>query len=421
MPNAEIVAIGSELLLGQIVDTNSAWMADRLMGLGVDLYYKTVVGDNPGRMEEVIGRALDRSDIVITGGGLGPTRDDLTREVIARVTGRPLVRDPDLLQEIHTRFRSRGLILTANNERQADIPQGAVPIHNPNGTAPAFLVEDPRGVVIALPGVPHELKWLFDHEVIPRLRQRFRLDHVIVYRVLKVSSMGESHVDHLIGHLITESTNPTVGVLAHPGQVDVRIAAKAPDRAEAAGLIAPVEGQVRKLLGRHVFAADRESMEDSVGELLRRAGLQIAVYEDITGGMVAERFQLADPDRLVEGIIAGGPDSARRLLEAVGAGASVSDPKLWTQELARALRTVCRADLGLAVHGIPDPEDQSRNLAKGESFFCVTDGRTMETRSFGMAGRGRPDRTRMSLYALDLVRMTLLEKTKKEERGKRKK
>jgi nicotinamide-nucleotide amidase len=408
MPNAEIVAIGSELLLGQIVDTNSAWMADRLMGLGVDLYYKTVVGDNPGRMEEVIGRALDRSDIVITGGGLGPTRDDLTREVIARVTGRPLVRDPDLVQEIHTRFRSRGLILTANNERQADIPQGAVPIHNPNGTAPAFLVEDPRGVVIALPGVPHELKWLFDHEVSPRLRQRFQLDHVIVYRVLKVSSMGESHVDHLIGHLITESTNPTVGVLAHPGQVDVRIAAKAPDRAEAAGLIAPVEEQVRKLLGRHVFAADRESMEDSVGELLRRAGLRIAVYEDITGGMVAERFQLADPDRLVEGIIAGGPDSARRLLEAVGAGASVSDPKLWTQELARALRTVCRADLGLAVHGIPDPEDQSRNLAKGESFFCVTDGRTMETRSFGMAGRGRPDRTRTSLYALDLVRMSLL-------------
>ena len=408
MPNAEIVAIGSELLLGQIVDTNSAWMADRLTGLGVDLFYKTVVGDNPGRMEEVIGRALDRSDIVITGGGLGPTRDDLTREVIARVTGRPLVRDPDLVQEIHTRFRSRGLILTANNERQADIPQGAVPIHNPNGTAPAFLVEDPRGVVIALPGVPHELKWLFDHEVSPRLRQRFQLDHVIVYRVLKVSSMGESHVDHLIGHLITESTNPTVGVLAHPGQVDVRIAAKAPDRAEAAGLIAPVEEQVRKLLGRHVFAADRESMEDSVGELLRRSGLQIAVYEDITGGMVAERFQMADPDRLVEGIIAGGPDSAQRLLEAAGADGSVSDPELRTRELARALRTVCRADLGLAVHGIPDPEDQSRNLAKGKSFFCVTDGRTTETRSFGMAGRGRPDRTRTSLYALDLVRMSLL-------------
>ena len=408
MPNAEIVAIGSELLLGQIVDTNSAWMADRLTGLGVDLFYKTVVGDNPGRMEEVIGRALDRSDIVITGGGLGPTRDDLTREVIARVTGRPLVRDPDLVQEIHTRFRSRGLILTANNERQADIPQGAVPIHNPNGTAPAFLVEDPRGVVIALPGVPHELKWLFDHEVSPRLRQRFQLDHVIVYRVLKVSSMGESHVDHLIGHLITESTNPTVGVLAHPGQVDVRIAAKAPDRAEAAGLIAPVEEQVRKLLGCHVFAADRESMEDSVGELLRRSGLQIAVYEDITGGMVAERFQMADPDRLVEGIIAGGPDSAQRLLEAAGADGSVSDPELRTRELARALRTVCRADLGLAVHGIPDPEDQSRNLAKGKSFFCVTDGRTTETRSFGMAGRGRPDRTRTSLYALDLVRMSLL-------------
>ena len=408
MPNAEIVAIGSELLLGQIVDTNSAWMADRLTGLGVDLFYKTVVGDNPGRMEEVIGRALDRSDIVITGGGLGPTRDDLTREVIARVTGRTLVRDPDLLEELHTRFRNRGFVLTANNERQADIPRGAVPIRNPNGTAPAFLMEDPRGVVIALPGVPHELKWLFDNEVIPRLRRRFRLDHIIVYRILKVSAMGESHVDHLIGHLITESTNPTVGVLAHPGQVDVRIAAKARDREAAARLIAPVEEEVRGLLGHHVFGADEESMEDSVGELLRRARLRIAVYEDITGGMVAERLQLADPDRFVEGIIAGDSDSARRVLETAGADASVSDPKLRTRELARALRTVCRADLGLAVHGIPDPEDRSRNLAKGQSFFCVTDGRTRKTRSLGMAGRGRPDRTRTSLYALDLVRTYLL-------------
>ena len=149
-------------------------------------------------------------------------------------------------------------------------------------------------------------------------------------------------------------------------------------------------------------------MEDSVGELLRRADLRIAVYEDITGGMVAERLQLADPDRFVEGVIAGAPDSARRILEAAGSDAPVSDPKFRTRELARALRTVCRADLGLAVHGIPDPEDRSRNLAKGQSFFCVTDGRTMKTRSFGMAGRGRPDRTRTSLYALDLVRTYLL-------------
>ena len=146
MANAEIVAIGSELLLGQIVDTNSAWMAQRLTNVGINLFYKTVVGDNPVRMRDVIERALDRSDVVITGGGLGPTQDDLTRETVAEVTGRKLILDPELLAQIEERFRRRGVIMTANNERQAYIPEDAIPIRNPNGTAPSFVVEDARGV-----------------------------------------------------------------------------------------------------------------------------------------------------------------------------------------------------------------------------------------------------------------------------------
>ena len=228
MATAEIVAIGSELLLGQIVDTNSAWMAERLTALGVDMYYKTVVGDNPGRMNEVIDRALDRSDVVVTSGGLGPTQDDLTREIVAEVTGRELVLDPGLLEQIERRFRSRGFVMTKNNERQAYIPEGAIPVENPNGTAPSFIVEDPRGVVFSLPGVPVEMKWLFDNRVAPYLRERFDLSELITHRILKVAGMGESAVDDLVGHLIANSRNPTVGVLAHPGQVDVRITAKAP-------------------------------------------------------------------------------------------------------------------------------------------------------------------------------------------------
>ncbi len=165
MAIAEIVSIGSELLLGQIVDTNASWMAQRLTEVGVDLYFKTIVGDNPDRMQEVIGQALERSDIVITGGGIGPTQDDLTREIIARVTGRELVLDRHLAEQIEHRFQRRGLIMTANNQRQAYIPQGAIPVENPNGTAPSFIVEDPRGVVFALPGVPFEMKWLFDSDV----------------------------------------------------------------------------------------------------------------------------------------------------------------------------------------------------------------------------------------------------------------
>ena len=219
--NAEIVAIGSELLLGQIVDTNSAWMAQRLADLGVNLFYKTVVGDNPGRMSETLTQALERSDLVITSGGIGPTQDDLTREMVAQVTGRELVLNEHLLEQIRERFQRRGLIHTPNNEKQAYIPAGAIPVENPNGTAPAFIVEDPRGVIISLPGVPFEMKWLFEHEVVPFLQKKFGLSEIITYRVLKVADLGESSVDDRIGHLIANSSNPHSG-RAGPSRPDGR-------------------------------------------------------------------------------------------------------------------------------------------------------------------------------------------------------
>ena len=173
--NAEIISIGSELLLGQIVDTNASWIAKRLAENGVNLFYKTTVGDNLDRMTDILDRALDRSDVVITGGGIGPTQDDLTREAIAAVTGRVIKTDPESLIELRERFQKRGFILTKNNERQAQIPSGAIVVKNPNGTAPAFIVETDRGVTISLPGVPFEMKWLVDNEVIPYLRKKFNL------------------------------------------------------------------------------------------------------------------------------------------------------------------------------------------------------------------------------------------------------
>ena len=413
MADAEIVAIGSELLLGQIVDTNSAWMAQRLAGLGVNLYHKSTVGDNVGRMRDVIGRALDRSDVVITGGGLGPTQDDLTRQVIAEVTGRSLVLDPVLLDQIKQRFRRRGFIMTANNERQAYIPEGAIPVQNPNGTAPAFIVDDPTGVVVALPGVPFELKWLFDNEVVPYLRRRFELTEVISYKVLKVAEIGESNVDDRIGHLMARAGNPTVGVLAHPGQVDVRIAAKAGSLDEAAELIAPVEREVRDLLGKHVFAVDDETMEDAVGNLLRAQDQTIAVYEDITGGLLADRLQEAGNDRFVEGVVGGGPESARRLLSSASPPADIDtmmdDPAAVADGLATSVMAWTGSSLGLALHAEPDPGDSAENLARGRMHISVTDGTGYRRRTYNSAGRGRPDRTRMSLNGADLVRVALLE------------
>ena len=409
--NAEIVAIGSELLLGQIVDTNSAWMAQRLAAIGVNLFYKTIVGDNAGRMREILSRGLERSDVVITSGGIGPTEDDLTREIVAEVTDRELILDPTLLQQIEERFRRRGFIMTKNNEKQAYIPAGSIPVENPNGTAPSFIVEDSNGVIISLPGVPFEMKWLFDHRVIPYLRDKFDLREMIVSRVLKIAEIGESSVDDRIGHLIRQSANPTVGVLAHPGQVDVRISVKADSVEKAEQLIAPVEQEVRAAFGHHVFAIDNETMEDVVAKLLQAKGMSIAVLEDLTGGMIAQHLQQAARESLAEAMIAHTEEPLRRVLRHSRQPERVEellqDDAALTQELAYGIRVHSHADLGLAVRALPDRSRTTQNLSPGTTYMTVADAHGLHSREYNFAGRGNPDLTRITMHALNLVRRTL--------------
>ena len=413
MANAEIISIGSELLLGQIMDTNASWMAQRLTDLGVNLFYKTVVGDNPDRMAEVIERALERSDIVITGGGLGPTQDDITREIVAQVTNRKLVKEPELVLQLQERFQKRGMIMTPNNERQAFIPEGSIIVNNPNGTAPSFIVEDPRAAIFTLPGVPFEMKWLFDNAGAPYLRQKFNLAETIIYRVLKVAELGESRVDDAIGHLIAESQNPTVGVLAHPGQVDVRIAAKAADIETANSLIDPVEVEVRRLLGRHVFATDEESMEDAIGDLLADQGKTVSVYEDLTAGLLAGRLQTSNSEFFVEGLISNSEATTRRLLQFSNKSSDLNSLKgdaiKLTQELASCVRSMTGSDLGLALHAIEHPEEEAENLARGRTYISITDGASFKSRNYSYGGRGLPDRTRMSFNAIELLRVALMD------------
>ncbi|MBC7255195.1 MAG: CinA family nicotinamide mononucleotide deamidase-related protein, partial [Chloroflexi bacterium] len=252
---AEIVTIGTELLLGEIVDTNSAWIAQRLTTIGLNLYYTTTVGDNLGRITQVLKQALERSDVVITTGGLGPTVDDVTREAVAAATERDLVLDPDLLEEITAYFARRNYTMTENNRRQARIPRGAMIIHNPVGTAPAFAVEHKGHVIISLPGVPHEMRYLMENSVLPYLRERFGLTGIIKSRVVHTCGIGESAVDARIGDLM-QLSNPTVGTRAHPGQTDIVIAAKADSPAEAEALFAPIEAEIRARLGIYVYGVD---------------------------------------------------------------------------------------------------------------------------------------------------------------------
>jgi nicotinamide-nucleotide amidase len=289
--HAEIVMTGSELLLGEIVDTNSTMMAKMLRNIGLDLYYKTTVGDNEERITQVLNLALDRSPVVITSGGLGPTVDDVTRQAVANATGRKLVYSLELEAQIAARFRGFGREMADNNKRQAYIPEGALPLPNPIGTAPCFLSEDTRGrgFIISLPGVPRELEYMMTHTVIPLLVERMGGAKIIKARILRTCAVGESNVDRGIGDLMTER-NPTVGLSAHAGQTDVRITAKAETEAEADALIATMEARVRERLGIAIYGVEKETVPEVVGRLLVEKGLKLGVVDTLTGGQLTREL-----------------------------------------------------------------------------------------------------------------------------------
>ena len=289
--HAEIVMIGTELLLGEIVDTNANRFAKALCEIGLDLYYKTTVGDNETRITEVLNLALDRSDVIITSGGIGPTVDDVTRQAVANATGRKLIYSTDLEAQIAARFRSFGRKMAENNKRQAYIPEGAVPLSNPVGTAPCYLSEDirGRGVVISLPGVPRELEYMLSKKVIPLLVERMGGARVTQIRILRTCAVGESNVDRVIGDLMT-AINPTIGLAAHAGQTDVRITAKAETEAEADTLIAPLEAEVRQRLGVAVYGVEKETVPEVIGRLLSNKNLKLGVIDTLTGGLLTRDF-----------------------------------------------------------------------------------------------------------------------------------
>jgi competence/damage-inducible protein CinA-like protein len=257
LPNAEILTIGTELLLGEILDTNAQHLARTLRDVGVDLLWHTTVGDNPARIEQAIRQALGRSDITLMTGGLGPTVDDMTREAAARALGVDLEYRPELWAEIEAWFAGRGKTPGENNRRQAFIPRGGTPISNPVGTAPCFAVERAGRVVVALPGVPRAMVHLVAHAVLPYLGQRFDLSQVIRVRVLNTRGVGESVIDARIGDLETWS-NPTVGLAAHAGKVDIRLTAKAASSDAATAMLDALEAEVRRRLADWVIGVDGE-------------------------------------------------------------------------------------------------------------------------------------------------------------------
>ena len=289
MPSAEIITIGTELLLGEIVDTNAQFLARCLRDIGIDLHRKTTVGDNIQRITEVIQEAFDRCDIIITTGGLGPTVDDPTREAVALAVGVKTEYRPELWEQIEARFRRFGRIPTENNRRQAYIPQGAKAIENSVGTAPIFIFEYRSKLIISLPGVPREMEFLMEHEVIPFLRHHYELQGIIKSRVLLTGGVGESQIDDLIGDL-EELRTPTVGLAAHSGQVDVRITAKADSDKAAEELINPIEIALRSRLGDCIYGVDQETLEEVTLRSIAKHHWSITTVEAGLGGILIRRL-----------------------------------------------------------------------------------------------------------------------------------
>ncbi len=292
MPAAELIAIGTELLLGEIQDTNTRYLARNLRDLGVDIFRATLIGDNAERIAQVIREAMQRCQIIITTGGLGPTVDDPTRAAVARALGVDVEFRPELWEQIQARFQRYGRTPSENNRRQAWIPAGAIPVENPVGTAPVFICETVNACIISLPGVPREMEYLTQNVILPYLRDRFQLTGTIKARVLHVAGVGESTVDEMIGDL-EANPNPTVGLLAHPGQVDVRITAKANSMAEADHLIAEMEALVRERITEGLYGVDQETLEETVLGALRIKDWSASMVECGIGGALQKRMEPA--------------------------------------------------------------------------------------------------------------------------------
>jgi nicotinamide-nucleotide amidase len=399
----EVVAIGTELLLGQIVDTNSSWIGEQLALAGIDSLFQVKVGDNFERMEETIRHALERSDAVICCGGLGPTQDDITREVIAKIMGAGMQRDEAIALKIRDMFEARGRTMPNNNLRQADIPLGATPIAQMPGTAPGLVCPIGDKVIYAVPGVPFEMREMMAGTILADLQRRSGQTAVIRSRVIRTWGHGESALAETLAQRIVELDEGGGATLAFQASgiegIKVRITAKAADDAAAEEILAAEEALIRDLLGDVVFGVDEETMESVVLDELRARGLTLAAAEHLTGGILATRMTALDPEMEVF----RGSAVAVHDLDHDGAEATTMDHKR-AATAAQHARAHFGADVGIAALAPGDRED----YLPGTVFVGIAMAGTRKSRSVTLPGA----RSRMSSYAvislLDYLRKTLV-------------
>ncbi len=404
---AEILSCGTELLLGHISDTNATFLAQSLSSLGIDLYYVSLVGDNQGRIVETLRRAWERADLIIMTGGLGPTEDDLTREAISALLGESMQVDPQLEAELRATFSARNFPMPERNLKQATLIPSAQALPNPRGTAPGWFVEKDGHIIVAMPGVPHEMYRMWEQEAVPRLSESE--SSALFTRIFRVSGLGESTVEERLDTLL-HNTNPTIATYAKSDAVDVRVTAKAKDRQLAREMVESMEAEVRRVLGHHIFGIDKDTLQGIVGKYLSERQQSLAVMESLTGGLLAST--ITDYPGSSKHFIGSLVTYSTDLKIQLGVPrATVEQYGVISAETARAMasaaRQLLKADYGLGVTGVAGPEMQEGQPV-GTIFIAIAGPQGMvDGRGPGWRG-GREDQKRHAVLAsLNLLRLHL--------------
>ncbi|MDA8211774.1 MAG: competence/damage-inducible protein A [Clostridia bacterium] len=410
---AEIIAVGSELLLGQIVNSNAQYLSKRLSELGIDVFYHTVVGDNEGRLVEVLNRALERSELVITTGGLGPTMDDLTKETVAKVLGLPMILHQASLEHIRSFFAQRGRIMPESNTKQACFPEGAKILANEVGTAPGAVVEAGGKTVIILPGPPFELKLMFEKAAVPCLTQGHAYQgEVILSRVMRIFGKGESTVEELVKDLLEQQTNPTIAPLAQVGEINLRITAKGKGKAQAEALMSGVLGELEKRLGTIIFGYDDQDLETVVGQKLKELGFTISLAESCTGGLISSRFtDVPGSSAYFQYGVVSYSNSAKEVFLGVKEDTLLTYGAVSEQtarEMAGGIREKMGTTLGLAVTGIAGPDGGTPEKPVGLVYIALASAQEVMVKKFQFGGPRKNIKLLTANAALNLVRLYLL-------------
>lgn len=414
---AEIICVGTELLLGNIVNTNAAFLSEKLAYLGINCYFQTVVGDNRDRLLSVINTALSRADILIFSGGLGPTEDDLTKETVAEALGKKLIRDKWAEQEIADYFALRGRIPTDNNWKQADVIEGCEILYNKNGTAPGIFVSEGEKTVILLPGPPLELKSMFTDSVMPKLQQK--CGQVFYSQTVKIVGPGESSVETQILDMLDTQDNPTIAPYAKTGEVHLRVTARAKDEKEAREKTAPVVEELYRRFGNAVYTTDAdETLEMALTKLLMKKKYTMTTAESCTGGMIAARMVNAPGVSAVlkSGFITYANEAKEEMLgvshdtlEKFGAVSRET-----AEEMAEGAVKAAHTDAAVAVTGIAGPDGGTKEKPVGLVYIGVNVRGNVEVREYHFSGSRQKIRESVTAAALTFLRERLLAS---EERG----